>query len=87
LGRPDLEIAGERDALYRQLKKSLPENYEIPPVEAALIFTHPDVVIESEDAPSPALYAKKAKDFFRRISKEKPISEPDSQTIKGALEK
>jgi len=86
LGRPEFEISSERDALQRQLKKLLPENYELPPIEAALIFTHPDVNIQAQDAPSPTLYAKKAKDFFRKISKEKPISEMDLKTIKDALD-
>ena len=85
LGRPEFEIASETDALRRQLKKVLPEEYEMPPIEAALIFTHPDVEIQVEDAPNPTLYAKKVKDYFRKLAKEKPIAATDVQTIKDAL--
>jgi len=86
LGRPELEIASEADALLRQLKKRLPEDYESPPIEAALVFTHPDVNIQANEAPNPTLYAKKLKDYLRKVSKEKPISAVDVQTIKDALD-
>src|SRR4030065_43049 len=38
LGRPDLEIGGEVEAVTRYLKKLLPER-EFPQIQAALIFT------------------------------------------------
>ncbi len=86
LGRPDLEIASETDALLRQLKKRLPEEYEPPAIEAALVFTHPEVDIQTNETPNPTLPAKKLKDYLRKAAKEKPISTTDVQTIKDALD-
>lgn len=85
LGRPDMEIASEVDALRRQLAKRLPEDYEIPPVEAALVFSHPDVDIQIEEAPVPSLTTKKLKDYLRKLAKEKPVKVADMQVIKDAL--
>ncbi len=85
LGRPDIEVASEVDALRRQLAKRLPEDYEIPPVEAALVFSHPEVDIQVEDAPVPTLTAKKLKDYLRKIAKDKPVKVGDMQVIKDAL--
>jgi len=87
LGRPDIEIISETDALQRQLKKQLPDDYEFPPIEAALVFTHPEVDIQVDDAPHPTLTAKKLKDYLRKVAKEKPISASDVATIKDALGK
>lgn len=85
LGRPDLEIVSETDALQRQLTKRLPEDYELPPIEVAMIFTHPEVDIQVEDAPNLALPGKKLKDHLRKVAKEKPLSATDVATIKDAL--
>jgi hypothetical protein len=86
LGRPDMEIASESDALRRVLNKRLPDDYEMPPVETVLTFTHPDVEIQAEDAPVPTLPAKKLKNYLRKIAKENPVSMTDIQVIKDALE-
>ncbi len=85
LGRPEFEIASETDALRRQLKKLLPEDYAVPPIEAALVFTHPEVDIQADEAPTPTLSAKKLKDHLRKVAKEKPVSATDVQVIKDAL--
>jgi hypothetical protein len=85
LGRPDMEIASESDALKRMLRKHLPDEYSLPPVESVLVFTHPEVEIQVEDAPVPTLPAKKLKDYLRKTAKEKPVSMTDIQVIKDAL--
>ncbi|MBM3145773.1 MAG: hypothetical protein FJ010_12560 [Chloroflexi bacterium] len=85
LGRPDLEIASEKEALRYELRKALPEGYELPAIQAALIFTHPDVDIQADEAPNPTLPVKKLKDYLRKVAKEKPISTSDVKTIQDAL--
>ncbi|MBT3389228.1 MAG: hypothetical protein HN413_02340 [Chloroflexi bacterium] len=85
LGRPDIEITSEVDALKRALRKQLPDEQELPLIEAALVFTHPDVDIQANDAPSPTLSAKKLKDFLRKSAKNKPLSADDIEMIVGAL--
>lgn len=85
LGRPDMEVASEIDALKRRLKKELPEDYELPEVNAALVFTHPEVDIQVEEAPVPTLPAKKLKDHLRKIAKNKPVTMTDMQVIKDVL--
>ncbi len=84
LGRPDLEIASEVDALQRALRKQLPDQ-ELPPVQAVLVFTHPDVDIQADDAPSPAVSAKKLKEFMRKLAKDKPLSTSDIEMVVGAF--
>ena len=85
LGRPDMEVVSESDALRRMLTKQLPEDFEIPSIEAALVFTHPEVDIQVQDAPAPTLQAKKLKDFLRKIAKTKPVNMTDIQVIKDGL--
>jgi hypothetical protein len=76
LGRPDLEISSELEHLQNYLKKRLPEE-NVPPVQAALVFTNEKTVIDiDEDAVAPAdtLQINKLKDFIRKTAKSKPIS-------------
>jgi hypothetical protein len=84
LGRPDLELASEVDALQRYLSKLLPDS-ESPPIGAALVFTHEDTTIQADDAPAPTLPVKKLKDFIRKIAKSKPISLDTIGQIQKAL--
>jgi hypothetical protein len=73
LGRPDLEAGAETNAVKNYFEKKLPEGVEVPEVNAALLFAHPQVEIQVEEAPLPALTPKDLKDFLRGKSKEKPI--------------
>jgi len=73
LGRPDLEAGAETQAVKQYLEKKLPEGVEVPEINAALLFAHPQVEIKAEDASLPALTPKDLKDFLRGKSKEKPI--------------
>ena len=73
LGRPDLEAGAETSAVKSYFKKNLPEGVEVPEVNAALLFAHPQVEIQAEEAPLPALTPKDLKEFLRGKSKEKPI--------------
>ena len=84
LGRPDLELESEREALQRYLAKNLPD-LELPPIQAALVFTHPEVDIQVDGAPAPTIPMKKLKDFVRKTAKAKSISGDTVQIIQDAL--
>ena len=85
LGRPDLEVESETERLSKFLKKKLPEGFELPEIQAALIFSSPDAEIDADDAPVPAMPAKKLKDFIRNKAKEKPISAENITIIQEAI--
>lgn len=74
IGRPDLEIESETEGVQKYLKKALPEGTELPTIQAALVFSNPDVNLQADEAPAPTLPTKKLKDFMRNTAKEKPIS-------------
>jgi hypothetical protein len=74
LGRPDLEINAEVNALSSFLEDRLPEGEEPPEVQAALVFTNDKVEVDAENGPAPALTDEKLKDFIRKTAKGKPIS-------------
>ena len=87
IGRPDLEIANEVEAIHNSLGKHLTEA-EIPPIDAAVIFSHPNVDIQIEDTEeplAPTLYLGKAKNFIRKAAKDKPISMDKVQEIQNMI--
>ena len=67
IGNPAREIQSEVKRLKSDLAK-IPE-FEIPEIKSALIFTHPEVVIEAENAPSPTLHSGKLKKLIRKEAK------------------
>ncbi len=85
IGRPDLESEAEIDSTTRYLKRVLPEGTVIPPVRSALLFVHPNVELQVEDAPLPALTPKDLKDFLREQSKSKPIGDMTLDLIRKSL--
>ncbi|HJS28671.1 MAG TPA: hypothetical protein VJ768_03565 [Anaerolineales bacterium] len=85
LGRPDLEIGGEIDAIKKFLDKTLSEE-EQPGIQAALVFTGKEVALEAETSPVPAVLAKKLKALIQRQTKEHRISLELKEQIQGLLE-
>ena len=73
IGRPDIEIASDIDVMGKYFKKKLP-NDDIPVIQSALVFFHPDVVLDTDEAPAPTIFDKKLKDFIRKTAKEQPLS-------------
>lgn len=73
LGRPDLDIEGEIDAVRKYLLKHLDET-EIPEINPLMVFTSDNVEIEAEDAPIPAIKLKQLKDFIRQRAKPRALS-------------
>ena len=84
MGRPDLEISAEVDAIKKYLGKLLPD--ENPAIQAALVFTSDKAEVNADEAPSPTMHAKKLKDYIRKQTKEKPYSTDKSAQIRKALE-
>lgn len=84
IGRPDLEVEGEINAVKRMLGKTLAEG-ELPNVHAVLVFTNDGIDIQAEDAPVPALKVKQLKDFIRQKAKEKPIGQLQLAAVHAAL--
>jgi hypothetical protein len=84
LGRPDVDAAAEIDKVTQFFsKQELPEGVT-PQVNAALVFTHPQVSIEiAEDADMPALAvtADKLKEALRKSAKSKPINATTLQQV------
>ena len=87
IGSPDLEASHLAAKLTKQIKKSLNDGEEVPPIYAALVFLDDVIEIETEGAPYPAVQVKKLKDMFRKFAKEKPIPHADLERVKAALPK
>ena len=85
LGRPDLEIGGALDSAKKFLDEILPEDSEVPDIQAALIFTNDATEVDADNALVPSLHAKKLKDFIRKTAKNKPISMDKVQEIQEAI--
>jgi hypothetical protein len=87
LGRPDMEVLQEIERIQKYLDKALPEE-TVPPIRAALVFTHPDVQIEMpEDAQPPAetVPLGKLKDLIRKSAKAKSLSQEKNKLVTDAL--
>jgi hypothetical protein len=76
IGRPDLEIISDAEKLEGFFKKHMQED-DIPEIQAALVFTHPEVQInisEDESPPAETIPLKKLKDTIRKSAKGKSLS-------------
>lgn len=67
LGDPSAQMEWEVERIAELVKEQLPDA-DIP-VEGAIVFTHPDVVLEVGGAPANALHVKKLKSYIRRADK------------------
>jgi hypothetical protein len=85
IGRPDLEFSGHVVALEKHLKKNLEEGQEVPPIQGVLVFLDDNVEIAVEDAPLPAMQAKKLKDFLRKAAKDSPLPPAEAKLVKDTL--
>jgi len=73
LGRPDLEVGAEINAVAKFLEDKLDEE-TTPEVSAALVMTNEKCMVDADNAPAPTMEVKKLKDFIRKTAKGKPIS-------------
>lgn len=84
IGRPDLEIESDTERLRKFFEKHFP-NVELPEIETALVFFHPEVKIEADNAPVPSLFGKKLKDHIRRVAKSNSITQDTVDMIQEKL--
>jgi hypothetical protein len=84
VGRPDIEIDNEVNALKKYFTKQLDEA-QIPEIKPLIVFTNDEVELKAEATPVPAMKLKQVKDFIRQKAKEKPISQMQLAAIKAAL--
>jgi hypothetical protein len=90
LGRPDLEVSSDINSINTYFRKNLPGDgtgFGIPSAQAVLVFTNEKAEIDVDEAPVPTLTAKKLKDFVRKRSKDKVLSQTGAQMIQEILEK
>jgi len=84
IGRPDIEMESETNAVKKYLEKQL-EGIDVPEINIMLVFTDETAQIDAEDAPVPTLKLKEIKEFFRKKAKEKPIGQTQLAAVKAAL--
>jgi hypothetical protein len=84
LGRPEMEINGEVEGVTRFLKQRLPE-MELPEIQAALLFTNENTVVEADNAPIPTMQIKKLKELIRKTAKGKTLSAETIGEITSAI--
>lgn len=84
LGRPEMEINGEIDGITRFLKERLPD-MELPEIQAALLFTNENTVVEADNAPIPTMQIKKLKELIRKTAKGKTLSAETISEISTAI--
>jgi hypothetical protein len=87
LGRPDMDVANQTNALRSLLQKRLPEE-SLPEIQAALVFTHPKAQIaipEDETPPAETVLLKDLKEVIRKSGKSKTISQDKVKLIQDAL--
>jgi len=83
LGNPTKEVRAEVERLRRFLAQQLSDpalssaEVEEVPIEGVVVFTNPQVDLETENPAVPVLDGKQFKSFLRSLSKERPI--PSSQ--------
>jgi hypothetical protein len=84
LGRPDLEVETDIENLKKAFQKSLGEE-NLPPIQAALIFTDERAELEPGDSPLPMLRPKEMKEFFRKTAKANPLRPEEVKRIQDSL--
>jgi len=71
IGKPEQEVQVNLNDIQTYIDKNA-KIEGLPTPMAAMVFTHPKVVIQAPDAPIATLAIDKLKDFIRRQSKENP---------------
>jgi hypothetical protein len=87
IGRPDLEVAAEREKLDRFIKETFPEN-EFPNAEAVLVFTDPRAVVDispESDPPAPTITIKDLKEVIRKAGRGKTLSNDKVKVLENAF--
>jgi hypothetical protein len=89
LGRPDLEVMAEREAMDKFFQRNLPPEKQ-PPLLAALVFNNikaeVEPIPEDSDAPAYLVGAKELKELVRRPLKGKTLSVARTKLIQAVIE-
>lgn len=67
LANPNAEAAGDVDSMAKFLAKKI--GGDVPPVQAIIVFYNPNVAIEGEPPPIPAIHVKQLKEYLRKLPK------------------
>jgi hypothetical protein len=83
LGNPTKEVRAEVEKLRRFLAQRLPD--EEVPIEGVVVFTNPQVDLETENPAVPVVDGKQLKSFLRDLSKQRPISSSQRRQLAELL--
>lgn len=67
IGRPDQELKRDLSRLAKELSK-IPQ-FEVPEIQAALVFTEEKAEVEADNAPVPTVHARQLKKLIRKEAK------------------
>lgn len=84
MGRPELELNGDIQAIEQELKKKMPD-VELPPIQGAFVIMNEMVEIEADEAPYTTVTLKKLKDAVRKNAKVVGLSQLKIDLINEAL--
>ena len=89
LGRPDKLARAEVEVLEGTLNDHLADFDDVAvqdiPIRPVVVFTHPDVQLQAEEAPVPALRAAEFKRWLRRHPLTPPLSDKVHRALAEAL--
>lgn len=85
LSRPERQVEGQVKKIESYLEERLPEDTEVP-VRGLLLFTNPELHLEADDAPVPAIRAAKLKNWLRGPGRLTNLPSETRAQIKEALE-
>lgn len=83
LGNPTAEARAEASALLRFLHKHIPDVDNA--VQPIIVFTNPKAEVRADDAPCPAMHAKKLKDYLRKLPKGQMYTPEQMAILHAAL--
>jgi hypothetical protein len=84
LGRPELELGADIEAIRETLKKKLPDVW-LPEVQGAFVVLNEAVEIEADEAPYATVTAKKLKEAIRKNPKQAGMTQDKVEAVKEAL--
>lgn len=87
LGRPDIELLSELEKLEKFFKQNLPD-VALPDLQAALVFTNPEITIDIPEGvtpPAETVTLKKLKDTIRKAAKVNALSMEKVEQVQNLL--
>ncbi len=84
LGQPHKMAEAEAEEMQYYLKKRLPLNIEVP-VRPSLLFIHPNVALDAEESPVPALRIPQMKRWVRKGEQQPKLSDDTRAQLFEAL--